>query len=99
MLLRGKKCELCGVNDASDLHEIFCRSMTIGNEEARNTSYEKELCSLLCRECHSKADSYGNRLILLDKNIERYGYERVHSVYNRMQSAMRIHIPFDFPEE
>lgn len=68
----GWKCDLCkGVHQTLDMHEIFSRGFTSGNEEARTLSYQVELCSFLCRECHDYAPRIAGKLIEL--NCKRYG--------------------------
>lgn len=98
IILRGAFCEMCGKNPVHDLHEIFSRSLTVGNEEARYISYHPELCSLLCRECHKKADSDESKVFLLKKNIQTFGRVRVEEKYNALQAVMRNKIMFNFDE-
>jgi predicted nucleic-acid-binding Zn-ribbon protein len=69
---RGPLCEYCGERRATDMHEIICRSLTIGDDTAREISYRPELCSLLCRECHEVADNPQGDAALFSRNLRHY---------------------------
>lgn len=81
------RCDVCG-KPAHDLHEIFFRNLTDPDSEARQLSYAKELCALLCRDCHDKAhnDTWGDALLQL--NYWHYGWEAVEKAY----AALTTHI-------
>jgi len=74
---RGKKCEWCRKERSTDMHEIVNRNRVSGNQLARDLTFRPEICSLLCRTCHSKAHNTTARYFLLDINILRYGKEKV----------------------
>lgn len=78
-------CDLCGISPASDYHEIISRSQTSHNERARHISYSKELCSMVCNDCHL---SYGHTVestkLLIKKNISIFGINAVRTVLESM---------------
>lgn len=93
---RGGRCDMCGA-PASDMHEIISRGRTVNNERARELSYSKEVCSLLCRECHENAHNPEAQEILLRKNIDRYGYDAVRDVYLAIEDEL-VSLDIPLPE-
>lgn len=81
-------CDYCQHNPATDMHERIARSVTMGNEEARELSYQVELINLLCRTCHEEADGEGISKFLWEFSIFLYGRERVEAALSRLQEVM-----------
>ncbi len=77
LLERGKKCEWCKTESATDMHELVNRNRVSGNKKAEDLIFKPEICSLLCRGCHSLAHNSMARNILLSNNIIRYGKKKV----------------------
>jgi hypothetical protein len=82
-------CDLCREAPGVDLHEIINRARTRKGSEARQISYRKELCALLCRNCHNKAHNPEIRAILLDINRNKYGHQIVDDALNQLKEAMK----------
>lgn len=82
-------CDLCGLRPATDMHEIVPASMTT-TEESRRLSFQKEICSLLCQDCHSRAGSRENVEKLLNFNVELYGRDAVISALNGLNSVISL---------
>lgn len=91
-----QRCAACG-KPPHDLHEIFSRSLTNLESEAREISYSTELCSLLCRECHANAHNDTWQKALLQINYKYYGYEKVRLKYLELKALIFHIIPL--PEE
>lgn len=81
------RCDVCG-KPASDMHEIFNRDITAKGSEAREISYSKELCSLLCRSCHERAGANSWAVGLLQLNYHYYGISTVLERYTALQAQM-----------
>jgi hypothetical protein len=94
MLERGGVCDMCGKNPAIDLHECVSRGITKRGSDERWASYDRRICSILCRDCHDKAHSPNGRTVLLRVNIERYGYAAVQAAFD----AVNVQ-GLDFPEK
>lgn len=91
-------CDLCQKRRAAHYHEIVYRAITVANEEARQISYSKELCALLCAECHIGVDNAHNwqtGIKLIQKNIDMYGLEAVLEKFLALQSAMNTALPYE----
>jgi hypothetical protein len=86
------KCDLCQLSIASDYHEIIKRSQTIYGSDAREMSYQKQLCSYLCKECHEIADEKLIEARLWRFNLDLYGIEAVQNAIDQLQSCMRRHL-------
>lgn len=72
---RGKElCWLCGQRPATDMHEMVNRNVTVGNDEARELSFEEGLCALLCRECHECAPM---------REVEQAIWKNIFYIYGR----------------
>jgi len=93
------KCDLCGTGRGDDLHEIINRGRTVGNDEARVLSFNRHICSLLCRDCHEKAHNPNAAEKLLKRNIAFYGYEAVKAAWDATMGAMRYPPDMEFPEK
>ena len=64
-------CDLCREEIGTDQHEIINRGRTQGNEAAREASYDKHICSLLCPSCHTlKHLAEISENVLLDFNMK-----------------------------
>lgn len=92
-------CDLCGNIPGMDMHEIVSRGRTVGNKTAREYSYAKELCALLCQPCHAKAHTKAVREQLLQKNIERYGYTAVEEAFQRVRDSLHTGLDIEMPLE
>ena len=91
--MNGCKCDLCGNFFRAEnmaMHEIIERYRTIGNKKARELSFQKELCSLLCHECHTIASQHEE--ILWTRNYNRYGQERVEALVEEFKALYPIKI-------
>lgn len=88
------KCDLCGENPCTDFHEIYQRSLTLKGTEGRELSYQQEICSWLCRVCHTKAERFDTALDLLRFNVNLYGYEAVGAAIARLQEEVSFQLPF-----
>lgn len=60
------KCDWCGVNEGTTMHEIFPRGLTREGTEQREACYHHTVVSLLCSACHSicQSDANSNRELL-----------------------------------
>lgn len=85
-------CDYCGKNEGSHMHELIPRSKTVGNQEARERSYQPELCSLLCPECHNFADSDVVDKYLWDFNINLWGREAVEQALANVNEVLRAKV-------
>jgi hypothetical protein len=94
MLERCGICDMCGANPAEDVHEICARGLTKRDSDERWASYDKHICSILCRSCHDKAHSPQGRETLFAVNIERYGYAAVKEAFEAVDVQ-----GMDFPEK
>lgn len=76
-------CEGCGESRIPlEMHEIVERSHTRGHLELRWLSYQPQMVTFLCRECHTKAGVETERY--LDQNCQRFGVDQVGSTLQRM---------------
>jgi hypothetical protein len=80
-------CMACGEREAIEYHEIYARSRTMNNDAARLASFQRELCSCLCRGCHEKA--YQLNPLLIQRNVGRYGRDRVVAALDRLNNTLR----------
>ena len=106
---RSPHCDMCGKTNATDYHEIASRGRTMNNNAARTYSFHRELCAFLCNQCHLNSahnPKVAEKLLL--KNCKRYGWLKVRTHYDALESLMKtgIHgIPFPpdpdnrYPEE
>jgi len=93
-------CDLCGVNYGHEQHEIVNRGRTVGNEAAREASYDKHICSLLCAECHTANHlAEGSENYLLAINIGLYGYAAVFEALEAVQVHLSLPLDMDIPQE
>jgi 5-methylcytosine-specific restriction endonuclease McrA len=83
-----KVCDLCFVNLGTDVHEIIPRSRTPKGSIQRGMTYQKELVSLLCRECHTKAHNRDTQAILLKRNYYKYGEQAVKRALLEVEELM-----------
>lgn len=74
------------------MHELIARSITQGNPEARELSYQRELCSLLDGNCHDQADTIEMQDLLWERNQRRYG-QKFWEAFDRLQKVMHTPIP------
>ena len=93
-------CDLCGVNFGTQQHEIVNRGRTVGNEAAREASYDKHICSLLCAECHTLNNlAERNAETLLAFNVGMYGIAPVLAALQVVQSHLHTPLNFDIDKE
>lgn len=85
-------CDFCRVNRGTEMHELIYRALTIHNPEARELSFQPELCSLLCRACHSKAHKPHIRSELFLVNYRIYGQAAVKKAFNRILGVTHLYI-------
>lgn len=95
MLERGGICERCGQQPATDYHEICSRGRTRRGSEERMASYDKRICSILCRACHEKAHNPETQTALLRLNIERFSWDAVRQAFD---AAGGDYLNIKFPE-
>lgn len=80
-------CDFCQKRPGVEMHEIISRGRTIKQQDQRDLSYQPELCSILCRECHhSVAHTINGRNILVSRNVEIYGKDLVLSAFYRLKN-------------
>lgn len=80
-------CDYCGVAPGREMHEIYSRGRTEKNEQERELSYQEELCSILCNKCHERhAHTPEGRSVLIRRNVETYGQQRVQQAASRLSS-------------
>lgn len=82
-------CDYCQKRSGVEMHERIARSKTVGNEEARELSFQVELCNLLCQTCHFSADNQEVDHQLWMYSIRLYGMERVRTAFQKLQASMR----------
>lgn len=87
------RCDLCNQIEPLDYHEIYQRALTLNNEAARQASFNKAICALLCRECHAGAEQEPIARVLLQRNIALYGEDAVRRAVETLQEAMFTHLP------
>src|SRR4051812_42343887 len=80
-------CHLCNLNVGTDMHEIINRAQTHSNQTALRYTFDKRLCSWLCRECHTKAMTYENESALWTRNIRHYGRQEVLYAIEQVEEA------------
>ena len=53
----GVHCDLCRepIHGLPQMHELIPRRLTVGSDEARDLSFQPELCAILCADCHRVA--------------------------------------------
>lgn len=73
------------------MHELIARSITQGNPEARELSYQAPLVSLLCPTCHEEADSERMATYLWAFNRKLWGDE-FQEALDRLQAVMKTRI-------
>jgi 5-methylcytosine-specific restriction endonuclease McrA len=100
VLMQRSVCQWPGCNNrATDMHELVPRSLTEGNEKARELSFSPELVSALCQSCHLK-HAHGHaktaRTVLVCENIRIYGKKRVLDAFTRLVEALGRKLPNDF---
>ena len=96
----GFRCDCCGQRQRTfpHMHELIARRYTMKNELARNLSFQPEVCSILCSECHQKADTDGKvRDHLFIRNFGEYGYEVVLQTFTRIANLVSLN--FKLPEK
>lgn len=93
------RCYQCGklAGRHLEMHEIITRNMTLKNDAAREASFARELVSMLCHDCHERANTPNMRTVLLALNIKRFGYEQVDRAFVRLLSLMRTRPPVHLP--
>lgn len=99
-------CAICLIDQVArpltgtELHEIIPRSYTVGNEAARDLSFQEELTVILCHEHHQHNHQVKERSEdLLRYNQKVYGRERVQAAYDRLQRSMRTRLMIRLPSD
>lgn len=86
-------CDLCKTTRYGlEMHELIARSVTQNNPEARELSFQEELCSLLDKTCHEEADTTKVQDLLWERNQRRYG-QKFWEAFDRVQKVMVTPIP------
>ena len=102
MVDRGGRCAFCDwcvSARGTQMHEIVSRSRTVGNTEARQLSFDKHICSLLCESCHTKiGHSVEANQTLLARNVTMYGRDNVKAAWDNLLDAMTLPPNIVFPE-
>lgn len=89
-------CDMCGEEIATDMHEIVNRNLTVQNDEARELTFSKFLCSMLGKKCHEIAGTNESKLILIMFNIELYTYDDIFGAFSKLDKNITKFI--NFPE-
>lgn len=99
----GCLCDRCGINPATDYHEIIHRNKTVSNSSAQMASFNKYICALLCQACHISGDNNAHSeavsIELLKKNIQRYDYDSVRGAFDTVNVMLRYPLTIPFPEK
>ena len=90
----GVHCDLCRqlIHGLPQMHELIPRRLTIGSDEARELSFQPELCAILCADCHSIAEREENETRLWERNYQRYGKERVLQAFERLWNLWPVKV-------
>lgn len=94
------RCDLCDrITTKLDMHEIVSRNRTINNEELRKLTYAKEICGLLCGDCHlnKPVTSRDSQEKIFGVLIALYGVNRVRAALDKIPAQYLMNIYF--PEE
>lgn len=91
------RCDCCGRWTKNvEMHEIFPRRITQGNEEARQASFQVELVAILCPACHTHcAETRGMAEYYLKENIRRWKLANVRRAYDELNSLMVLDLGVD----
>lgn len=85
-------CDYCQKQPGTDMHEWISRARTMGNDVARELSFSPYICSIVCQYCHvvtAIVTTYSGLEILMRRNIEIYGYEKVSTAFFAMPATYR----------
>jgi len=92
-------CDLCGMTGKRlEMHELIHRGSTTGHEAARNASFNRVLCAMLCRDCHERAPRKQTERILWEKAVARYGKDAVREAVEEVKKYAPHIIPGWRPE-
>ena len=77
-------CDLCRepIHGLPQMHELIPRRLTLGSDEARELSFQPELCAILCADCHRVAEEHTDTL--WQRNYRRHGKEKVVRAFERL---------------
>jgi hypothetical protein len=89
-------CDACGQETGLQMHELIPRSKTVGSTQARELSYQGELCSLLCQTCHDQSGDLEPDLWQF--NFDLYGTEPVLAALALVQASLRNPVAVRLPE-
>lgn len=99
-------CAICIIDQVArprigtELHEIIPRSHTVGNDAARELSFQDELTVILCHEHHQANHQVKERSEdLFRYNQKVYGPVRVKAAYDRLQGSMRTRLMIRLPSD
>ena len=96
----GGPCDLCGESWGREMHEIISRGRTLHNEAAREASYDKHICSILCSSCHTGLNlAESHEADLLAFNMGLYGREAVLAAIKVVADLLNTPLILDIPEE
>ena len=89
---RGIQCDLCQQRFTGNMHmhEMIARRRTIGHKEARELSFQPELCSILCPDCHLIAETEIVERLLWLRNFNLYGETRVRRAHKMLTDTYPI---------
>lgn len=91
-------CWRCGMNVGAHMHEMLNRGLTVGNEEARELSFDHRLTVLLCPACHEMAPRFSVENHLWRILYAHWGYDQVREAYDAVQAVMTTKLP-ELPDE
>lgn len=94
-------CDVCGRHKPSQMHEMIFRSSTFRHSTARELTYRKELCALLCVNCHHEIHHGAgvDERLLWQKLYRLYGYEAVVQAFDEVEETMKTTLGIILPEE
>ena len=72
------------------MHELIPRRLTVGSDEARDLSFQPELCAIRCADCHRVAEEYAR--VLWVNNYRRYGKANVVSAFERLWNLWPVNV-------
>ncbi len=81
------------------MHERIKRSQTIKGSEARELSFQPELCNLLCVECHPIADTKEAETFLWGFSIGLYGIIEVRNAMDKLNETLRRPMEIEYLNE
>jgi len=74
------------------MHELIPRRLTMGSTEARELSFQPELCVILCAGCHDVAEREEESTRLWERNYQRHGKDRVLHAFDRLWQVWPVNV-------